>query len=114
MRGTLSLIDAKAPPRRGATENGILGTALFVFTEVMLFAGFVSAFVIAQNSARPGSWPPPDQPRLPIERTAFNTAALLASGVLLFLANRAWRVPNARAASRTMLASILLGAFFVL
>ena len=67
-----------APPRGPLAENARLGMALFVFTEVMLFTGFISAFVIVQSGAPLGSWPPPEQPRLPIERTAVNTLALLA------------------------------------
>ena len=47
---------------------------LFVFTEVMLFAGLISAFSIARATAIGGMWPPPNQPRLPIATTAFNTA----------------------------------------
>jgi len=76
-------------PRRGLTDPVLFGMAVFLFTEVMLFAGFLSAYLITRNSVPPGTWPPADQPRLPFERTAFNTAALLASGVLVWLANRA-------------------------
>jgi heme/copper-type cytochrome/quinol oxidase subunit 3 len=63
--------------------------ALAVFVEVMLFAGFISAFVIVRGATPPGLWPPPHQPRLPLATTAFNTALLLASGVLLYLSHRA-------------------------
>jgi cytochrome c oxidase subunit 3 len=42
-----------------------------------------------------------------------NTAALLASGVLLFVAQRAFRREPARA-TRPLLLAILLGAFFVI
>jgi len=34
-------------------------------------------------------WPPPGQPRLPIELTAVNTVFLLGSGVLVYLSNKA-------------------------
>ncbi len=61
---------------------------LFVFVEVMLFAGFISAFVIIKSRAIGSVWPPPNQPRLPFEETAVNTAALIASGVLLLIAHR--------------------------
>ena len=74
--------------------------ALFVFAEIMLFSGFISAFAIVQGSAMPGMWPPPDQPRLPIERTALNTLALLASGVALFVGGRRFRRSGAAAARR--------------
>ena len=57
---------------RGTVSNAAFGVALFVFTEVMLFAGFISAFGIVRDNALPGAWPPPGQPRLPIARTAPN------------------------------------------
>lgn len=102
-----------APPRRRLASNGSLGMALFVFAEVMLFAGFISAYTIVQGSAMPGMWPPPDQPRLPVARTALNTAALLASGVLLFVGGRRHRRIGAAAAQPWMLGALALGAGFV-
>ena len=33
-------------------------------------------------------WPPPNQPRLPFEETAVNTAALIASGIVLVIGHR--------------------------
>jgi cytochrome c oxidase subunit 3 len=114
------------PPRssvRGATRlrlasethlplvpSSVLGMLMFVAAEVMFFAGLISAFTIV----RAGStvWPPPDQPRLPIERTAFNTAVLLLSGVALGFAHRAY-VRDRRSARRPMLVAMLLAAFFV-
>jgi cytochrome c oxidase subunit 3 len=84
---------------------------IFVATEVMLFSGFVSAFTIMRGSAL--IWPPPGQPRLPIEETAFNTLLLLASGAVLYLAHRRFR--RSQASARTpLLVSIALGAGFVL
>jgi len=99
--------------REGIALNGVFGTALFVFVEVMLFTGFISAFIIAKSSALPGMWPPPDQPRLPIVSTAVNTAALLLSGVALFLAHLAYRRRGPRAAHTPLVAAIALGTFFV-
>ena len=88
--------------------------AVFVFTEAMLFAGFLSAYLIVRNSVAPGSWPPADQPRLPFERTALNTAALLASGVLVVLSQRALRRQDVGAARMSLSLGALLGAVFVL
>jgi cytochrome c oxidase subunit 3 len=99
--------------REGLALNGVFGTALFVFVEVMLFAGFISAFIIAENSAMPGMWPPPGQPRLPIASTAVNTVALLLSGVALFLAQRAYQSKGPRAAQPMLVVAIALGTFFV-
>jgi heme/copper-type cytochrome/quinol oxidase subunit 3 len=84
---------------------------IFVFVELMLFAGMISAFLIAGSSSVLG-WPPPGQPRLPIEETAFNSVALLTSGVALWMAGRAYRRER-RSARTPLLAAIGLGAFFV-
>src|ERR1700690_3331740 len=65
--------------------NAVLGTIVFVVAEIMFFAALISAHTIARASAMGGMWPPPGQPRLPFERTAINTAALILSGVLLWL-----------------------------
>lgn len=101
------------PDRGRLVQNGVFGMAIAVFVEVMLFAGFISAFIIVRQSSPPGLWPPPDQPRLPIATTAFNTAMLLASGVMLFLAHRAFGRRGHRPAARLMGISILMGGFFV-
>lgn len=103
-----------APARRERlVENGVFGMALAVFVEVMLFAGFIAAFAIVRQSAPPGLWPPPDQPRLPIASTAVNTAMLLVSGVMLFVAHRAFYRDGPRAAARPASLAILLGGLFV-
>jgi len=91
-------------------SNGVLGMALFVLTEVMFFAGMISAFSIVRASA--AIWPPPDQPRLPLEETAINTVALFLSGVLLYIAQRQFNADRA-AAQAPLVASIALGTFFV-
>jgi heme/copper-type cytochrome/quinol oxidase subunit 3 len=85
---------------------------IFVSTEVMFFAGLVSAFVIAR--AHTMGWPPPDQPRLPVLATALNTLVLLASGAVLVAAGRA--APNAFGRPRTLrllTIAIALGGTFV-
>jgi heme/copper-type cytochrome/quinol oxidase subunit 3 len=84
---------------------------IFVCMEIMLFAGFVSAFTIMRASVL--VWPPPNQPRLPAAETAFNTGLLLTSGVALLLARRAFRRAPARA-RRPLGAALALGAAFVL
>lgn len=96
--------------RKGAVDSRVLGMLIFVASEAMFFAGLISGFTIVRSGAL--VWPPPGQPRLPVEETAINTAALLASGVLLFLARRAFRSDRSRCA-KWLAASIGLGAFFV-
>ncbi len=110
---TLSEPALAGPARRRFAHSATIGMGLFVFAEIMLFSGFISAYAIVAGSAMPGMWPPPDQPRLPIERTALNTLALLASGVLLFLGGRRFRRSGAAAARPWMLGALALGAAFV-
>jgi len=97
--------------REPILPNGVLGMLIFVATEVMFFSGLISAFVIGKSNAI-GGWPPPGQPRLPVEVTALNTAALLASGAALFFANRAFKRGEPKT-KRLLLISIALGGFFV-
>lgn len=91
-------------------SNGVLGMSLFVLTEIMLFAGMISVFNIVRASS--AVWPPPGQPRLPVEGTAINTLALLASGVCVFLAQRRFAVSRPSARLPLTLA-LVLAAFFV-
>jgi len=97
--------------RSPVIPNGVLGMTLFVASETMLFGGMISAFTIIRSSAL--LWPPLGQPRLPFAETAVNTAALLLSGVFLYLAQRAYKRDHSRAL-RPLGISLLLGGFFVL
>jgi cytochrome c oxidase subunit III len=81
--------------REPLIPNVVLAMALVIFTEVMLFAGLVSSYVVLRGQAL--MWPPPGQPRLPIELTALNTGILLASGYAILLAMS--RQPHHRASS---------------
>jgi heme/copper-type cytochrome/quinol oxidase subunit 3 len=92
--------------------HGMFGMVLFVLAEGMLFAGLISAFEIMHSAAM--VWPPPDQPRLPIEATAFNTLVLLASGYFLYAAHRAFHRGDRGNMLRPMTISLGLGVFFVL
>lgn len=90
----------------------VLGTAIFIAVEMMMFAGFISAHTIIRAAYPPGAWPPPDQPRLPVEVTALTTTMLVASGITLWRAGR--RFGDDPAATRTMVAwAMALGSFFV-
>ena len=100
-----------APRRQPVGPSSVVGMLIFIVTELMMFAGFVSAFSITRAAYR--TWPPIGQPRLPATATLLNTVALLLSGLLLFLAHRAYTKQPARA-GRFILASLVLGLFFVL
>ena len=92
--------------------SSVLGMLIFVFTELMLFMGLISAFLVVKANAVGGVWPPPGQPRLPVEETAFNTALLIGSGICLYLAHRAWRSKSDHL-KRYLSATVVLGALFV-
>lgn len=106
---TIRLVSAERGEPR-VISNGVLGMSLFVLTEIMLFAGMISVFNIVRATAP--VWPPPSQPRLPVEETALNTLALFASGVCVYLAQR--RFAESRSSARLPLTlAIVLGAIFV-
>lgn len=96
-----------------ALPNGLLGMLLFVLTEIMVFAAFISAYLVVSSGAT--EWPPADQPRLPVEATALNTFVLLLSGLFTFRANKAFFLPEQESkACKLFLIAILLGISFVL
>jgi len=97
--------------RQQVLPNGVLGMLVFVLTEVMLFAGLISAHAIARAGAN--EWPPLNQPRLPVLVTLLNTVALLVSGGMLVWAQRAWR-RSAKAVNPPLFGALCLGLFFVL
>jgi cytochrome c oxidase subunit 3 len=96
--------------RRVVVSNAVLGMLLFIFTEVMLFAGLVSAHVIVRAGAQ--EWPPFGQPRLPVIATFLNSLVLLSSGIALAVAHSGF-TKHAAGAARALTAAWLLGAFFV-
>jgi heme/copper-type cytochrome/quinol oxidase subunit 3 len=98
------------PRRRQVLSNGTLGMLAFVIAETMMFLGLISAFTLARATAE--IWPPPGQPRLPVEATALTTLALLISGVFLYRAGRVYRNNPGRAYQPFMI-SIVLGTLFV-
>jgi cytochrome c oxidase subunit III len=104
---------ASAPTKRKPlVPSGVLGMLMFVAVEAMFFAGLISAYLIVQSATAPSMWPPPHQPRLPIEATAVNSAVLLASGILFWVAARIFKKDRARSFV-PFLISFLMGAFFV-
>jgi cytochrome c oxidase subunit 3 len=96
-------------------SNAVLGTTIFIATEIMLFAAFMSAYTIARVSALGGEWPPSGQPRFPVEQTAINTVPLLLSAILLWSGSRIIRRNPERLKSglRYVAAAIVMGILFV-
>lgn len=97
------------PQSKNIISDGLLGMIFLLSVEVMLFAGFISAYIV--NRAVAGEWPPADQPRLPVEVTAVNTFILLTSGIAIFLFGKKF---NSQKRSLLFLAlTMLLGIAFV-
>ena len=100
------------PHRRQVVPNGMFGMLIFTLTELMFFLALISAFLIIK--ARSDVWPPLDQPRLPVEMTAFNTVLLLISGVLLYQGSRAFSKKLKRAKPLLLGAVIFALAFVII
>jgi cytochrome c oxidase subunit III len=117
MSSTSSTIESRIPaPAQDSGKrlpNSVLGMIIFIVTEIMFFAALMSAHTIARATAMGGVWPPAGQPRLPAERTAFNTAILLLSGLLLFIASRRARAGYEKALAY-LAGAIATGMAFVL
>jgi cytochrome c oxidase subunit III len=96
-----------------AVPSEVLGMLIFVLTEVMFFLALISAFLVIRAQVF-GTWAPPGELKLPVLMTAFNTAVLLISGVLMVLATKAFAKPDGKARGQVLLGqAILFGAFFV-
>ena len=111
MRQTMRIVRPGA--RREVVPSGLLGMVIFVGTEVMFFAGLISAFTISKAGAPRDAWNLPAGQMLPLASTAVNTAALFASGALLWVAGRQYRARSS-AATQTLLAAVFFGALFVM
>ncbi len=94
--------------------NSVLAMIIFVVAEIMFFAALMSAHTIARATVLGGVWPPAGQPRLPVERTAFNTAILLLSGALLFDREPPRDAPATKKRARYLAGAIATGIAFVL
>lgn len=107
--------DDRPPPRepewRPSLGNARLAMLMFLGTEAVFFAGFIGAFLVLRLSAP--VWPPPAQPRLPVEVTGINTAILLASGYTMVRALRAVRRGDQAGLLTGLGQTALLGAAFL-
>ena len=109
---SLVFLPSRKPPARKepVISSPVLAMLIFTGTEIMLFAGLISSISILRNSVT--VWPPAGQPRLPVEETLINTAALLLSGIFLLVAHRRFK-EEPRQALGSMTTALVLGSFFV-
>ncbi len=100
------------PPRsEPLVSNAHLGMLMLIAAEAMLFTGLIGAFLVFRFGSV--TWPPPDQPRLPIGVTGVNTAILLFSGYTMYRAITAIRKGNQQGLISGLLETILLGVLFL-
>jgi heme/copper-type cytochrome/quinol oxidase subunit 3 len=103
--------DREPTPGRPLLENAVLATIFVIGGETMLFAGLVFSFLIVRMAAP--VWPPPLEPRLPIEVTAVNTVVLLFSSWVMMGAVRARSRGDRRTFVRALTLTAGLGVLFL-
>lgn len=103
---------AGRPVRKPAIPNGVMGMSFFIAAEVMLFAAFISSYMILRAGVP--VWPPWGQPRLPILTTGFNSMVLLSSAVLLHFAKVAFKAQDMAKMRKLYLGALGAGLFFVI
>jgi len=103
--------DREPRPRRPRLDNVRLAMLFLMSGEMMFFAGLVSAFLVLRSAAP--VWPPPFQPRLPVEMTGVNTVVLLASSVAMAGAVRSLDRGDVARFVRRLTAAAGLGATFL-
>ena len=71
---------------RTGISNIVLITIMIIAVEIMFFAALISAYIVnLLNDYSFPIWPPPNQPRLPLKITLFNSILLLSSGITILL-----------------------------
>jgi heme/copper-type cytochrome/quinol oxidase subunit 3 len=79
--------------------------------ETMFFAGLVGAFIVFRLGA--ANWPPPFQPRLPVEVTGVNTVVLLISALTMQMSVSRMRRNQRSGAIRLLTLTAFLGTLFL-
>ena len=102
---------ARAPMPGMEVDNKKLGMWVFLLSEVMFFTGLIGAYVILRF-ANPTSFAEPGVV-LNVPLTAFNTFVLICSSVTMVKAFAAIQQGDQQGLQKWLLATILLGAFFV-
>jgi cytochrome c oxidase subunit 3 len=100
----------KARPDTGLF-NAKLGIWLFLASEVMLFGGLFSSYILLRVGADPGTWP---QGLLNIPIGTFNTAVLITSSVTVVLGWSALQMNNFAAYRKYQAVTILCAAAFLI
>lgn len=107
----MAMTQAASQPLRHSEKgmpSPVLGILIFVVGELMFFSALISTRIVIKASA--GIFAPPENVKLPILTTGFNTAVLILSGILMIAAG--WKHGSERSKSLFALA-IATGSFFV-
>lgn len=94
-----------------ARSNAFIAMILFLAADVMLFAGLLGAFITFKFGAE--VWPPPDQPRLPLDVTTVNTFILLLSGGFMLRVLKLLKSGNTKKIKNTLWVTLILGIGFL-
>jgi cytochrome c oxidase subunit 3 len=95
----------------GSRQTGPFGVAVFLASDVMLFAPFFAAYFLLRSNNEP--WPPPGVD-LEVARAAIATAILVASSFTMIASDRAGEhAPGGTVMRRWLLVTIGLGALFL-
>ena len=97
---------------RRLLSNQVFGMLVFVTTEVMFFVALISSFLVIRGDA--SRFIIPDGLKLPVAMTAYNTIALLLSGICLFLASYKTKDYLSSESKPYYWWAVVLGLFFVL
>ena len=99
------------PTPQRPLDNLRVAILFFIGAESMFFAALISALFVLRASLP--VWPPPLQPRLPVEVTMANTMVLLASSLAVALAVRALARSRRRDLVRWLAVAGVLGTLFL-
>ncbi len=92
-------------------NKALFGLLMFIGSEIMVFSGMVSSFLILRAGTT--TWPPVDQPRLPVAVTGINTLFLLLSGVAMYMAVRSIKRGQSGSLLKWLSGTVALGATFL-
>ncbi len=93
--------------------NGKLCLWLFLSTEIMFFAGLIGTYIVLRFGAPSGTWPGPHDVHVEEWLGALNTFVLLFSSFTIVMALEYARANQPVLAKGFLLATFLLGSFFL-
>jgi len=102
-------------PSHGGQPGPLMGTILFIGTEVLIFGGIFAVWFVGKfHAASQGRvWGPGEHAELPILATAINTAVLVASGGTLHWGFLRLRKGDMKGFRIGLVLTLILGAAFL-